>query len=391
MGIESNYDEKRKKEESLTYPQVCKKIKSGNGINAEELAVYIKGKQKRKSCTRRTIDNYIKNLCNMSNGLLKIEDFKKNEDYFFEGKSLKFLLTIINTGYFGNRKKNPTLKDREKIYNQLLKNVKEYLDEEDEKLLKSYPEYLNAQLEAAFTKHLNRELYAMNNIMYHAEPTIRYQLMVEALDMIVKLRRWMQEWDITISENRLLFADDIESYKRALKEEGEFSKASFEMRIIELLADKIHNHKSKFISDSEELSRAATYIASKDYHMYGKSDNEIQQYLEQVDQAIENDEKYQKLKEKAVNILDITDPIEEKMYYQLLRISRTFYAAPFVHPDDYAKMVRFTESCIVNDKRKIFELLNFDWIGLLTKERIEQIMNIKDRIDLKNEMIKGEK
>ncbi|MEG1314012.1 MAG: hypothetical protein RSD40_06815, partial [Bacilli bacterium] len=312
--IEKEEQEKNKKE--LCFEEVEKKIGQEN-LSSDELKIIIMHHKGLNSLSTRTVTGYINQLCKMSDGLLNEADFKDDGEYCFKPKYHDLLISLICTDYFGGKKKENKLSDRALLYQQLVDNIRNYINDIDKDLIVQDPAYYNARVESALTKHINTELYAISNIMYNSDPIIRYQLMVEVLDKFVVLRRWMQDWDLKIRENRRLYADNVESYRDAIAQKGIFKQTTLEQLMIRILSAKIKSQKYEYISNDEELSFPATYMATKTFDAYGLKENEIQKYLDSVDLAIENTPRYVELMDKAKKILNLEDTIEKKIYEQL--------------------------------------------------------------------------
>lgn len=79
-------------------------------------------------------------------------------------------------------------------------------------------------------------------------------------------------------------------------------------------------------------------------------ESETQKQMDDINRAIENQSLYQCIQEKAKKILDLSNPFEEQMYYDLMNMAKMRCCTPYVSPEDYDRMVRFTESAIADDK-----------------------------------------
>ena len=80
--------------------------------------------------------------------------------------------------------------------------------------------------------------------------------------------------------------------------------------------------------------------------------------MNDIDRAVENQSLYQCIQEKAKKILDLSNPFEEQMYYDLMNMAKIRCCTPYVSPEEYDRMVRFTESAIANDK---WDILSKFW------------------------------
>ena len=88
---------------------------------------------------------------------------------------------------------------KQRLRAQLAENVEIYLDEDIKKQVKSAPQFLNARLEDILTEKINNEVRGMVATMQDSDDTIQYQLMLETLDRLVAIRRWMNEWNARIN------------------------------------------------------------------------------------------------------------------------------------------------------------------------------------------------
>lgn len=104
-------------------------------IKVSELAAYL-------SCYSRNgvhfdtakVKDRIEEICNMSNGLLNVDDFRKEPGnsksmYLFPPKIHGLILTLLDTGYFDNRKNERLLSTRENLHRELTVNVDLYLQQ----------------------------------------------------------------------------------------------------------------------------------------------------------------------------------------------------------------------------------------------------------------------
>lgn len=94
--------------------------------------------------------------------------------------------------FFGAKgKPKAGLDVKQRLRAQLAENVEIYLDEDIRNQVKLAPQFLNARLEDVLTEKINNEIRGMFATMQDADDTIQYQLMLETLDRLVAIRRWM--------------------------------------------------------------------------------------------------------------------------------------------------------------------------------------------------------
>ena len=110
-------------------------------------------------------------------------------------------------------------------------------------------------------------------------------------------------------------------------------------------ADSAH----PYIKDNEEMTPIGVYLATLIFQGGFPEESEAQKKMNDIDRAVENQSLYQCIQEKAKKILDLSNPFEEQMYYDLMNMAKIRCCTPYVSPEEYDRMVRFTESAIAND------------------------------------------
>ena len=134
-------------------------------MTIEELTIFLRNSPRgaRPDLTEKSVKNYIKTLCESSEGLLKPEDFKKNPDYSKSPYCIKpewqgLLVALMDSGYFEGRKNDRKLKTRADLNRQLAENVEKYLGSEDKRIVMENPAFINAELESRLSKHINERM-----------------------------------------------------------------------------------------------------------------------------------------------------------------------------------------------------------------------------------------
>ncbi|MFR4810827.1 MAG: hypothetical protein ACLUAH_10230 [Clostridium perfringens] len=333
--------------------------------------------------TEKTVKNYIKTICEQSDGRLSVNDFKHDptkvgSKYEFNPKIHTLLITLMATDYFDGRHNDRRLSTRSDLYLQLITNINRFLSDYDKKIIKSNPTYVNAMLEMHLTEHINHQLSSLLRTMYHSDPVLRYQFMIEFLSSITNLRKWMDRMDCNAMSTRMVYAHKLDDLKDALYQKGLFESIDLDEFMIKFLALRMHNTEYEYISDDEELSIPAMYLATKLFNITIKEDNEIKQLIDGVDNFISNEERYNEIINKAKNILDLDKPHEMKVYEDLKKLTAIQYLKSEVSPDDYERTIRFIESCIAKDKWDILKIFASMGRETITQEQISKIMAIKD-------------
>lgn len=387
----SIYIEETKKKEML-YENIEAKI-SKEPISAEELAVYLSCKRKLSDgdMSEKTIRRYIQKLCRMSKGLLKDSDFKdgneSNSAYLFKPEYHGLLLAFLDTEYFGGKKNDKKLADRIVLHEQIAQNVSKYLDLDMQKNIMEDPSYLNALVEGRLSKRITNELAGLLNTMYNSEPAMRYQFMIECLDRLVALRRWMNEWDERINLIRRMFAkDDEDAVKQAGAEGNSFKYDMLDSLMIKLIDAKVHNKEYEYVSDDELLSYPTAYMAMKLYDITGLKDHEIYTILNQIEENVSNDHRYRIIMKKAHLFLDSDDYLEGKILDSLDKIvkSQIISNEADVLPADFNRLIRFIEDTVREDKVDMKDILGDTYTDVVLDRRtIDEIMKVKDRVEKK--------
>ena len=388
MAREADY-EKMVQNEKNPYPEY-EKVKEKFGreeMSSKEFIVYLshfKYGDDNIPMTPRTLRNYVERLCELSNGRIKPENFKKGRDYCFKPEYHRILLVLLNTDYFGENIDDKSLEGRTILHKQLADNVNRFLNKEEQEFVRGNPAYLNAILEGKLGECLSGELKRVLNGIYTFDPAMRYQVMVEALGKLVGLRHWIDGWQALINNSRAFYADSKEEIMDAAERKGKFRDILIDDILINMLVSKITGEKYEYVSESELLPYPAVYTSAVVYEMRGLDENEVQKYYDEVDRAIEDQDKYKLIMAKAMMLFDENDPMENNILILLAKLVKCQYAAEFIHTDDYEKMIRFTEDTLVDDKERLIEKLG-EIEGKLTEVQMKELMDIKDRKKLKAE------
>lgn len=391
MSGKPEYDKKNKvgnkqvdtkKKEPIRYEDVEGKI-GKESLSAAELAIYLSGCRSLSSeFTEKTVKNYIKAICDESDGLLSINDFKHDPSkngskYEFKPEYHSLLLTLMDTDYFDGRRNDRKLSTRTELYGQLVNNINRYMSDIDQKVIKKNPVYTNAVLEQHLSKYISNELTALLRTLYHSDPVKRYQLMIEFLNSLLSLRKWMDKVDSEMMSTRMVYAHELNGLKDAIYQQGLFKSVNLDEFIIKFMALRIHSEKYEYISDEEELSPEAMCLAEKLFNITIKDDTDIKKIMDQIKAAISNDKRYNEIMEKAKQILNLEDPLEAQIYSDLKERCKIQYLRPTVSSEEYDRTVRFTEACIADDKWDIIR--KFCQVGHhVTEEDMEEIIKIKD-------------
>lgn len=200
------------------------------------------------------------------------------------------------------------------------------------------------------SRQINQQLIILLRTMYHVSPVIRYKLMMEFIKQLVNLNDWMSRQDSKEIAARLVYAHELDAIHDALYQKGLFSSKSLDELLINLLAFRMHDKEFTYIEDNEQMTPIGVYLATLIFQSEFPKESETQKQMDDINRAIENQSLYQCIQEKAKKILDLSNPFEEQMYYDLMNMAKMRCCTPYVSPEDYDRMVRFTESAIADDK-----------------------------------------
>lgn len=331
-------------------------------MTIEELTVFLRNSPRgaRPDLTEKSVKNYIKSLCESSNGLLKPEDFKKNPEYSKSPYCIKpewqgLLVALMDSDYFEGRKNDRRLKTRADLNRQLAENVENYLGGEDKRIVMENPAFINAELESRLSKHINQELVILMRTMYHVSPVIRYKLMLEFLKNLANLRIWMSRQDSKEEATRLVYAHELDEIHNAIYQKGLFLSKSLDELLISLLATRMHDEEYVYVDGYEEMTPIGVYFATLIFEGEFPDTSAAKRQLDELEQALNDDSLIQTIQEKAKKILNLKDPFEQFLYDDLIRMAKLHRCTPYVSPEEYERMVRFTESAIAQDK---WDILN---------------------------------
>ena len=121
--------------------------------------------------------------------------------------------------------------------------------------------------------------------------------------------------------------------------------------LIHYLALQVHHEKYEYVSDAETLPMSALYLLTHLFPMVGIDKNSsASEMLQQIEAQIENKPHYQELMEKAGRILNLNDPAELKVFSVLKDLIKIQYLCPEMTPEEYARLIKYTELVIAEDK-----------------------------------------
>lgn len=300
----------------------------------------------------------------------------------------ELLVAIFDTDFFGAKGKPKAGIDvKQRLRAQLAENVEIYLDEDVKKQVKSAPQFLNARLEDILTEKINNEVRGMFATMQDSDDTIQYQLMLETLDRLVAIRRWMNEWNARINLIKQEFAKTEQEKQDAKNKTGLFKHKQLQDILIDVISNLLEGKEYEYISEEEEIFYPTLYAASKMYDITAMPGNELTLWLQEVEKNISNLKRYQYILKKAKDLFDENDYLEKKILDSIDKITRTQLVSneSEMTPEQYERLVRFTEDASMEEKQEILCKLEQSGNLTLDEQTLKEIMEIKDAIEKKRE------
>ena len=268
MGRTSDYTKQVRNEECENTVETKKSSKSFTDIKrmfakepmtAEQFGIYLgECKAAGDFISDKTIKRYIEKLCKMSDGKITPSKFMKTVDgtdvYIIQPEIQELLVAMFDTDFFGAKGKPKAGIDvKQRLRAQLAENVEIYLDEDIKKQVKSAPQFLNARLEDILTEKINNEVRGMFATMQDSDDTIQYQLMLETLDRLVAIRRWMNEWNARINLIKQEFAKTEQEKQDAKNKTGLFKHKQLQDILIDVISNLLEGKEYEYISEEEEI------------------------------------------------------------------------------------------------------------------------------------------
>lgn len=402
MGRTSDYTKQVRNEECENTVETKKSSKSFTDIKmmfakepmtAEQFGIYLgECKAAGDFISDKTIKRYIEKLCKMSDGKITPSKFMKTVDgtdvYIIQPEIQELLVAMFDTDFFGAKGKPKAGIDvKQRLRAQLAENVEIYLDEDIKKQVKSAPQFLNARLEDILTEKINNEVRGMFATMQDSDDTIQYQLMLETLDRLVAIRRWMNEWNARINLIKQEFAKTEQEKQDAKNKTGLFKHKQLQDILIDVISNLLEGKEYEYISEEEEIFYPTLYAASKMYDITAMPGNELTLWLQEVEENISNLKRYKYIRRKARALFDENDHLEKKILDSIDKIARTQLVSneSDMTPEQYERLVRFTEDASMEEKQEILCKLEQSGNLTLDEQTLKEIMDIKDAVEKKQE------
>lgn len=360
-------------------------------MTAEQFGIYLGGRKIAGDViSDKTIKRYIEKLCKMSDGKITSSKFMKTvggtDTYIIEPEVQRLLVAMFDTDFFGAKGKPKAGTDvKQKLRAQLAKNVEKYLDEDVKKQVELAPQFLNARLEDILTEKIKNEICGMFATMQDSDATIQYQLMLETLNRLVAVRRWMNEWNTRINLLKQEFAKTEQEKQDAKNKTGLFKNKQLQDILIDVIACLLEGKEYEYISEEEEISYPALYAANKMYDITGMPENELTLWIRKVEENISNLQRYQCIQKKARLLFDENDYLEKKILDSIDKIARTQLVSneSDMTPEQYERLTRFIEYASMEEKQEILCKLEQSENLVLDEQILKEIMDIKNAVEKK--------
>lgn len=134
-------------------------------------------------------------------------------------------------------------------------------------------------------------------------------------------------------------------------------KYTIENFLIHLLEMKVHGIDYKAMFNPRRLSYEANKFMIMDYNMSGylELDTQAERYLQYVNEKINNREDFNRLKEKAEAILDLSNSTEKAIYEHLLKAATMEYLTDDFPQDELEIIPYFVEEITKESRERRFK------------------------------------
>lgn len=222
--------------------------------------------------------------------------------------------------------------------------------------------------------------------MQDSDDTIQYQLMLETLDRLVAIRRWMNEWNARINLIKQEFAKTEQEKQDAKNKTGLFKHKQLQDILIDVISNLLEGKEYEYISEEEEIFYPTLYAASKMYDITAAR-KRIDTMVTGSEENISNLKRYKYIQKKARALFDENDHLEKKILDSIDKIARTQLVSneSDMTPEQYERLVRFTEDASMEEKQEILCKLEQSGNLTLDEQTLKEIMDIKDAVEKKQE------
>ena len=356
MGRHSDYSIKESREK-ISFEEAYAKL--GRDIMTPSDYVPLVEKYLGLPVDEKTIRKRVQEMCNRSQGLLSIGDFKSGpkNSYRFDPSYNELLLALIATECFDKRKNDSRVSTRDAIHNQLLQNI-DRLPKKTQETIKKHPSYLNTKLECKLMDKIAYEMAANVAVLSGATTVLRYHLMYQFIERLVQFRIEAQQEDALLSADRVIDSRSI-SYRDVTKTKARqyaCEAEKLEDFLIGLIAIQRQGDEFQYLSSDELLSYLGIQLARKAFRL--EVPPELEKELEKFEDQLYSETRFVEIRKGLKKILNLDDTREKALYNQLVRVIEIEYLKPIISPEDYDRMIRFIEDAVAEKKEEMLRELN---------------------------------
>jgi hypothetical protein len=239
-------------------------------LSAEEFEILLRRNNK---ATKEDLENtselgknvkrYVRELCELSNGTLSIEDFKKNGKYCFPPQTHSVLFALFSEVFEGGTKdyaSNPSsrIEQNEKLIELLGKIM---VDDEFRKIMNA-PTYYSAKLESLLNERILSEISDLLNHMYNTDSLVRSYYMLTIYESLLRIRRTFNEWDarMKILKEKIY---DLEDDEKNFRKQALFNRTDSLVDLLILYLRKtLDGEEFSYLNEDSEVSLVEAYISN---------------------------------------------------------------------------------------------------------------------------------
>ena len=313
---------------------------------------------------KRTISNYLEELCELSGNKITLDDFKdKNNEGKLKGTpvyKLKpelhgVLASLMCSNFFDGRRGKKRLLNIEESRKEIYENCGKYLDSEDLEICKKYSPYLNESMEQALGERIDNQIKWALMDLYKIDSLDRYQYMLEFLEMIVEFRKKVNSRPgLFVNNNRFAlekFLINMLWLKMECLKPPKDNKLMQNLKDLPETADPNY-YKSQY--NDESIFPLAIRLIELMYNVEGTYKDAGKELVNEMDKRINQCEHFNEIMDKVSNVLDFFNPVERRIYYKFMAISRAECYAYNLQPGYWEKMPYYIEQ-VTKYREKILE------------------------------------
>ncbi|PWM58504.1 MAG: hypothetical protein DBX91_09150 [Subdoligranulum variabile] len=217
---------------------------------------------------------------------------------------------------------------------------------------------MNTKLECKLMDEIAYEMAANIAVLSSATTVLRYHLMYQFIGRLVRFRIEAQQEDALLSVDRIIDSRSI-GYRDTKKMEARqyaCEAEKLEDFLISLIAIQKQGDEFQYVSSDEILSSLGIQLARKVFRL--EVPTELEKEFEKLEEQLYSEARYAEIKNELKKILNLDDDKEKTLYGQLVRVMEIEYLKPNVSPEDYDRMIRFTEDAVAAKKEEMLRELN---------------------------------